>query len=435
MSWQNSQFDCARQTDREVIDAFERAFEDSGFVPRQTTLVPKVGGSNFVFQFQQLDDQPEVQQLLDAEDNLFRQIQIHTDAGFLVRVIRQPNKPFDRADAQFQKSSLPENDENRAKFLAFHRALRDELRASDLKVEVREVIGEEMMEFYHHRDAQLRRLEQLASKLTREIAESDARLREEREAEFENRRQALETEVESRREDLEEKYQKRFDELEEREDELEKRLKEIDDRESRHARRKLRQDLKDELKELNEKFELTKGTQDLRSPVYWFTVVLLFLFGAGLVFYSYISFDLLAGGDTATTAAIVSTAIRQGLFGLAFASTAIFFIKWNNRWFERHADEEFRLKRLDLDFDRASWVVEMALEWSEENQEELPPELLERISAGLFTTFEEEAPQLHPADQLASKLMGSAAEVTLDLPGGGKLRLDKKGVRELQKPQ
>jgi len=45
------------------------------------------------------------------------------------------------------------------------------------------------------------------------------------------------------------------------------------------------------------------------------------------------------------------------------AGTLIFFIRWQDRWYEAHANEEFRFKRLDLDVDGASWLVEMMLEW------------------------------------------------------------------------
>ena len=38
--------------------------------------------------------------------------------------------------------------------------------------------------------------------------------------------------------------------------------------------------------------------------------------------------------------------------GLAFAflGVATFFIRWNHQWFQKHADEEFKLKRLDLEY-------------------------------------------------------------------------------------
>jgi hypothetical protein len=49
------------------------------------------------------------------------------------------------------------------------------------------------------------------------------------------------------------------------------------------------------------------------------------------------------------------------------------------------ADEEFRLKRISLDVDRAIWVVETALEWQEQKQT-IPPQLLEQLSRDLFAT-------------------------------------------------
>lgn len=48
----------------------------------------------------------------------------------------------------------------------------------------------------------------------------------------------------------------------------------------------------------------------------------------------------------------------QMLVAIAFASTSVFYIRWTGRWFERYAEEEFLLKRQEIDIDRASWIVE-----------------------------------------------------------------------------
>jgi hypothetical protein len=57
-----------------------------------------------------------------------------------------------------------------------------------------------------------------------------------------------------------------------------------------------------------------------------------------------------------STAKYVVLGLRQLAFALAFTATAVFYLRWNNAWFQQHAQEEFRLKQLELDFDRASCI-------------------------------------------------------------------------------
>ena len=38
-------------------------------------------------------------------------------------------------------------------------------------------------------------------------------------------------------------------------------------------------------------------------------------------------------------------AARVPLGVLGFGLTAVFYIRWNDRWFRQHADQEFRLQR------------------------------------------------------------------------------------------
>ena len=129
-----------------------------------------------------------------------------------------------------------------------------------------------------------------------------------------------------------------------------------------------------------------------------------FFGGFSLVFFFYFLFlsayELTIGTFDSTR--LITIAIRQVVLGLAFGSTSVFYIRWSNRWFERHAKEEFRLKRYEIDLDRASWLVEMALEWKAEKGTEIPDSLLDKLANNLYAEDREEAVDLHPADQVAS---------------------------------
>lgn len=56
------------------------------------------------------------------------------------------------------------------------------------------------------------------------------------------------------------------------------------------------------------------------------------------------------------------------------------------------------MKRLDLDIDRASWLVEMVMEWKEQKGTEIPEELLTRLSRNLFIEDGPKEECLHPAE-------------------------------------
>jgi hypothetical protein len=121
--------------------------------------------------------------------------------------------------------------------------------------------------------------------------------------------------------------------------------------------------------------------------------------------------------------------VRFAISLSAFASSVVFYIRWQDRWSNAHAAEEFRLKRFDLDLARASWLVEVMLEWSKA-QTELPKDLIEKLATGLFEQSASEPAIKHPAEEILSALLSSSSSINLKLPGGD-LGLDRKGVRDL----
>lgn len=124
--------------------------------------------------------------------------------------------------------------------------------------------------------------------------------------------------------------------------------------------------------------------------------------------------------------------LRIPIGALGLAASLVYYIRWNDAWSREHADEEFRLKRLDLDIDRASWMVEMMLEWKEEKDSPIPPELIDRLSRNLFAgDGRETRPVQHPAQDLTALLL-QASSVTIPVLGGS-ATIDAKGLRKLQK--
>ena len=148
------------------------------------------------------------------------------------------------------------------------------------------------------------------------------------------------------------------------------------------------------------------------------------LLGGGAIYYA-IELGGVVRDNNITNWAIVATLSKQLLVSVSFGATAVFYIRWLNSWFSEHANNEFRLRQLQLDFERASWVVETAFEWKGAEGSAIPKELLEPISKNLFSPDENLRQDVHPADQLASALLGTASAVRLK-SGDSELELDGK---------
>ncbi len=284
------------------------------------------------------------------------------------------------------------------------------------------LLGDELAEFYRKREQTIVRLEELTESLVRE----NVAYRQKAEEEFVALRQRLDAQMDSERERLRAEHQEKEAALRAREVALEESAKALDDRSSRHARRQLRQDLKEILASRGKDFSLTKKTAAKRVPIH----VLFWLLVAtpGVVFVRSL-YEVIAFGISPSWFHLW----RLPVSGVALAGALIFYIRWNDQWFRQHAEEEFRLKRLDLDIDRASWIVEMALEWKEEKGTELPRELVEPLTRNLFVAHEARGDRVrHPGEDLASALLGASTQLNVQVPGVGEAKLDRRGLKRFQ---
>jgi hypothetical protein len=124
---------------------------------------------------------------------------------------------------------------------------------------------------------------------------------------------------------------------------------------------------------------------------------------------------------------------KQLVYSFGAVGSILFYIRWQNRWFEQHSLAEFHLKQLELDMERASWIVETSLEWNDAKGNTIPTELLESLSRNLFSVQNEKVDNLiHPADQLASAIMGTASMVKLKT-GNAELEIDPRKLKKTRK--
>ena len=277
-----------------------------------------------------------------------------------------------------------------------------------------QLLGNELAEFYRKREAALLRLEQTNQHLIEQQQTYQHQLQDEATA----IRKRLEQESASYKEQLEAEHAKRLEELNERESKIDERTKSIDDREAKHARRGLHEKIKERLSQLDSDFRLSKATTQKRIPMH-----VIFWMGMGVSLAVIVV--LFSQPSELST---IHNWVKLGLATLAFGGFATTYIRWMNRWATQHADEEFRLKRLALDIDRASWLIETASEWQAEQDERLPDAIIDYLAGNLFETS---GGTKQVGESTLSEVLGAASNVKLQTELAS-VELDRKSMDRLK---
>ena len=286
-------------------------------------------------------------------------------------------------------------------------------------------LGPAATKHFEAREIALARLENTQSALLEEMEQ--ARIR--REQAFEAKEQALEDKFAEKQHALEAEIKARKEQQDSRETELQKQRTELDDRAAKHARRQHYKDIKIKFSAWSKEFAVTPGTSRMRLSV-WVAAGVLLLASGGIEALLIWKSQSLPNGDTSQ---FVANIVRQVIVAGVFISTAVFLIRFNNQWFQRHADEEFRLKRMELDIDRASWFVEMAFEWQDEKGATIPTELVDRLTQGLFT-YDRSENLVEPADSALHALLG-ASNLKFKLPGGTEAEYGRGEIKKSLRPK
>lgn len=300
----------------------------------------------------------------------------------------------------------------------------------------------------------LERLEKLNEDLVRQSAQFRRGLEEK----FEEKVKQAEAEYSEKKQRLEVEGQTFAAQVEAKERALDEKLKVIDDRDNTHVRREIRDRMLDDVKQRIKQFGVSRVTEEKRRPVLVGILALLAAFLGLLAWTGYeISamdgqyFSMLeairnisawgpekikaAGLGAETIAKVSATDVdrthifwlwgRFTLFSFGLVGTILYYIKWQNRWAEQHIVSEFQLQQFYIDVNRANWVIESCLEWRKETESAIPKELLGSITNGLFVNNQTEPERvIHPADELASALLGTASKLKLKV-GDSELDFDK----------
>jgi hypothetical protein len=89
-------------------------------------------------------------------------------------------------------------------------------------------------------------------------------------------------------------------------------------------------------------------------------------------------------------------------------STLIYYIKWNDDWFEDHAQAEFSNRKFSSDILRASWIAELLFEWDSKKEKEFPSDLIGRLATNLFVPDQTAHGTHHPYEEISELIKGAS---------------------------
>lgn len=273
----------------------------------------------------------------------------------------------------------------------------------------------------------------LISSLADARREQEARLAEAL-AKIDVHREEVESELEARRKDLAEIAEVNRAALDERESNLENAR-------ARDARRKLRNNITDDVKEKLDGRLGDKETSQLNWLVVFLAMVVVTLC-LGLSLYSFQQFaefrtdanDVAVKTDIWFNVAILIRGTLSFVTGIAFAYWLLNHLRSRA---EQTLARRDRLERFSLDIDRASWVIETVMEFKEDEEgvTNVPSPWLTGATTGLFSEANagSDIPENDSLSAL-SELLASGASLSLG-NGGAELKLDPKASKKVAKSQ
>jgi len=425
MPFQSVSFQVPRCSDRLVYDRLKEALGNAQFTSQQITVSLLIGSDP---NSQDSNNAKQIEAVLALDSITARSISFRINSQGTVSV----NRPMENQKIKgwYDDVSIsPGEESDPIRVLNLVKEVRKTLHAPEDKSAL-DFLTEEQCRYYEAREIALNRQEQMLQRFFSELQRFSIDLTTKLTTDFQHKQVALEEQHAKRLAALDEQHQQRMALVDEREAQLAAMKQEIDDRDSRHVRRDIYKEIKNKFVERSKAFELTKGTRNLRLPIYISSLVLIALLLAGVVYYGLIDSLWTQQQDPWIVGAAI---VRQVILSAAFGVTAWFIIRWQNHWFHSHAEEEFKLKRLELDIDRASWVVEMAMEWKDAKGTEIPQVLIERLSRNLFDQDGQRDCAPTPADSLAAAMLRTASAAKVKLGDAVELSFDPKGIKRLDR--
>lgn len=387
------EFKISRVDDKQIVDTAAKSFDEMSWKLSHATFTFPFGGGSLACQADELAAHPELNEILSGRLELITDFRYKFAGGGLVSVIRDGQNA--EGDKVSVSSGLHTTVADFAKVVALVKRHFDALPPARF---LDSLTGGDADGQFKAREAALARLEAAAAHLLTEGEQARKRW----EAEYRQKERQLLGELRERTERLEAEYREREEALKSRQEEFDERGRQLKAQNRRH---RLLEDLKAKLARPHKTLRLGRGFRWLRGTIFLFMAALILLFGGAAGYY------LLQTFTATDTRTLVLAAVNQGVFTGLFVAAWVSFIRWHGQWLRRRAAEEFRLKRFELEIDRASWLIEMAFEWREKFQTEIPANLSAILTGSFPGDVSDQADlRLDVAEVVSHKPSGPATE-------------------------
>jgi hypothetical protein len=415
------EFQIPRSSDSKLVSSIiELAnWGDGGCSLVQFALV--VGGSPIRINRDELGSDATLAKIKHEDSHAFESIDLYFKDGAQVSI--RPRKVEQKIDPFICNIHVNVGQvQDRDWYMSLVSQAKSCLHEIDLDVSISKIASADEQRYIQSRDLYLQQQERSLNHTIHKLDEYVVTLTER----FDLRKQEQDRQAAQKIKEIEESAAAKEVAFAEREAALAQKIEEVNAQESKFERRKTIKDLIDQLDNTNAKFKiaLTESTQRMRRPVFGFTLLLLAILLGAAAFTTY---------QDVSNPSVGWQWIRSSMLSLTFIVAFVFFVKWLNNWFEQHAKEEFRLKRMLLEVRRANLLIETALEWEKDGNGQMPQELLAALSRDLFYDGSHKYETVAPVESLATALLGSAQQLKLKL-GEGEISLDRKGLDALKKP-
>lgn len=421
-----------RASDRTLVAAYRDVAKAIGISAFSATAVAGIEMASFPEEKEQENVEPWAS-LLKQNSALMMSMHLRK-SGMTIAFSRgtraQNSAIFDEVVISYRADQGTISDADRLQVVAI---LSKKLRAFDPSRSLQSFPTDEANQLDALHQSTLDRLEQLAEDVIRRTTDTHLRLEED----YFAKKLAVEQDGEKVKSDLIALHEAAMGKLLAQEQELAQRQTDIDDRDNTHVRREMRNGMLDDVRQRIQDFGVSKKTEDKRQPV---SLTLLALLCLLMVLVAYTLWEIQSFyGQIHSTNGIKTvdgTDVVRDLSGLyfmwtrlsilsaGFFFTALYYVRWHNRWAEQHSLAEFQLQQFYIDVNRANWVIESGLEWRKETSTEMPEAILTSVTKNLFRAHDEPPPALHPADELASALLGSASKLKVK-NGDSEIEFDK----------
>jgi hypothetical protein len=430
------QFQIPKQTDRNLVSALSKVCDELRSLRNLTieVLTNDQGGSTIQLRQDDPVQMPAIEFVLIEESQIMPSLSLRDANGqHGLTLQRQPDKITDLvavAHDQNWVNHLPQ--ETRSKICVKLISLtRKHLRALDAEAALSS--GSDAA-WTRYRDAQLAILNSL-EETQKTILSEYSRKSLEAEAATQDRFRAKETDLqkkfEAQEQKLIEEYALRNKDLDARENELKAREASFNTKEARYVARQEQQNQIRQIQGWLEGWSLTSGTRAKRYPVAAAYACGIAATGTITVWLSYQSARILesAGANLSAIAwwQWVLLSSRSILPLAAFITFVIYFIRWSGSWARQHAEEEFRNRARMLDIGRTAWLIE-AVRDAQDNQKELPTELVQELSRNLFAYSPSvDTGDVHP-QSIADLILQGLSSLRVKIPGGTEVEAKRRGI-------